>query len=91
MGYTDEMRKALKGAGAITPKYAPLDFCCAISGLGRTRTYELLGDGTLRAIKCGKRLLVDVEFGLGALAAMPAAQIRRSPPRKQAAAEQTAA
>lgn len=74
-------RKALRGSGAssnntITPRYAPIPEWGVLSGLGRTKTYELLGDGTLRAIKVGARLLIDVEHGLAVLAAMPAAQIR---------------
>lgn len=31
---------------------------CAMAGLGRTKLYEAISDGTLRARKCGKRTIV---------------------------------
>jgi hypothetical protein len=46
-----------------------------ISGLRRTRTYELLGRGLLRAIKLGNRTLIDVPHGLAFLAQLPEAVI----------------
>jgi hypothetical protein len=46
-----------------------------MSGLGRTRTYELLGRGLLRAIKLGNRTLIDVPHGLAFLAQLPEAVI----------------
>lgn len=64
------------------PKYAPLPKWGAISGLGRSKSYELLGDGKLRAIKVGRRLLIDVEHGLEYLATMPTAVIRQARSRK---------
>src|SRR5690242_4619844 len=66
------------------PKYGPLQTWLALSGLGRSKTYELLGNGTLRAVKVGKRLLIDVEHGLATLDALPAAEIRVGRPRKAA-------
>lgn len=33
----------------------------AISGLGRTRTYELLAQERLVAVKCGRRTLITVD------------------------------
>jgi excisionase family DNA binding protein len=79
MGLTDEMRRALSGAGATTPKYGPLPVWCAIAGIGRSKTYEMLADGTLRAIKVGGRLLIDIEHGLATFAAMPPAEIHVVP------------
>ena len=38
----------------------------------------------MRAVKVGKRLLIDVEHGLATLDAMPAAEIRVGRPRKAA-------
>lgn len=58
------------------PKYAPLPEWRVISGLGRSKSYELLGEGKLRGIKVGRRLLIDVEHGLEYLATMPAVRIR---------------
>jgi excisionase family DNA binding protein len=46
-----------------------------MTGLGRTKTYYLIAEGHLRAIKVGKRTLVDVTQGLAYLHAQPAAQI----------------
>ena len=66
---------------ARRPKYAPLHVWCEISGLGRSKSYELLGTGLLRGIKVGRRLLVDIEAGLAALADMPSAKIR--PPARR--------
>lgn len=60
----------------LNPKYAPLPEWRVISGLGRSKSYELLGAGKLRGIKVGRRLLIDVEHGLEYLATMPAAHIR---------------
>ena len=72
------------------PKYAPVvPEWENISGMKRSKTYEFLGDGKLRAIKVGKRLLIDVEHGLAYLATLPVAQIRQSP--RSAAAKINAA
>jgi hypothetical protein len=57
------------------PKYAQLPVWQRISGLGRSKSYEMLGTGELRGIKVGRRLLIDIEAGLAALAAMPTARI----------------
>jgi hypothetical protein len=59
-----------------TPKYAPLQTWCAISGMSRTATYNALGRGDLTAIKLGARTLLDVEAGLAWLRSLPPAQIR---------------
>jgi hypothetical protein len=57
------------------PKFGPLPIWCAISGVGRSKTYQMLGSGELRGIKVGHRLLIDIEAGLAALAAMPVARV----------------
>ena len=56
------------------PKYATISVWCQISGISRTATYAALGRGDLKAIKFGKRTLIDVEPGLLWLATMPAAE-----------------
>ncbi len=40
---------------------APIGEFCRLSGIGRTRVYELLGDGTLASITVGKRRLIVLE------------------------------
>jgi hypothetical protein len=61
--------------GAIFPRYATIPRWCELSGLGRSRTYELVGQGFLRAIKIGARTLIDVEAGLAWMNTLPAANI----------------
>jgi hypothetical protein len=64
------------------PIFAPIPRWCAISGMGRTRVYEELAAGNLRAIKLGTRTLIEVEAGLAWLRSLPAATVRA--PRKAA-------
>jgi hypothetical protein len=40
---------------------APVREFCALSGLGRTRVYELIGAGELDSITIGKRRLIVIE------------------------------
>jgi hypothetical protein len=53
-----------------------------MTGVNRTATYAALGDGHLRAIKIGRRTLIDVPHGLAWLASLPQASIN---PQKKAA------
>ena len=57
------------------PKFAQIPHWCAISGLNRTATYTALGRGDLKAVKVGKRTLIDVDAGLAWLRSQPAAKI----------------
>jgi hypothetical protein len=81
---------------SLIPKYAPISNWCALSGMGRSSTYEALGQGHLKAIKLGTRTLIDVEHGLDWLASMPAAEIttgrtrRRPVPAQPVVAEMAA-
>lgn len=59
----------------MTPKYATIPDWTKLTGQSRTSTYLDIGRGNLRAIKLGKRTLIDVEHGLAYLARMPAATI----------------
>ena len=34
---------------------------CALSGLGRTKVYELLGNGSIDSFYCGKRRLIILD------------------------------
>jgi hypothetical protein len=60
----------------FAPKFAPLAQWCAISGMSRTATYNALGRGDLKAVKCGARTLLDVDTGLAWLRSLPPAQVR---------------
>ncbi len=66
-------------------RFATFDAWKAMSGIGRTKTYYLLAEGKLRAVKAGKRTLIDVESGLAWLASCPAANIRCQPRPRRAA------
>jgi len=66
-----------------TPVYAPITRWCDMSGMGRTRVYEELSAGNLRAVKVGNRTLIEVETGLAWLRSLPAPNVR--PSRKAAA------
>ena len=58
------------------PEYTTIPNWCALSGMGRSATYEALGRGDLRAVKLGTRTLIDVPLGLAWLDSRPAAVIR---------------
>lgn len=59
-----------------TPKFAPIPAWCRISGMGRSTAYAALGRGDLRAVKLGKRTLIDVDAGLAWMRALPLAEIK---------------
>jgi excisionase family DNA binding protein len=40
---------------------APINEFCALSGLGRTKVYEMLDGGELDSIKIGKRRLIIID------------------------------
>ena len=65
--------------GAPVPRYASVADWCGLSGIGKTTTYALLSAGALKAIKVGKRTLVDVQAGLDWMQSQPAAQFQ--PPK----------
>ena len=66
----------------MEPKFATIETWLALTGLGRSKTYYLLAEGTLRAIKAGKRTLIDVEHGLAWLRSQPAAEVHCNRSRK---------
>lgn len=57
------------------PVYASIPRWCDITDMGRTATYEALGRGDLRAVKIGRRTLIDVQHGLVWIRSRPAPQI----------------
>jgi len=55
----------------IEPITYKLADACAVLGIGRTRIYELIGDGKLRAMKCGSRTLVCAASVRAYVASLP--------------------
>jgi hypothetical protein len=60
----------------LTRKYCTIEDWIFISGMGRRVTYDALGRGDLKAVKVGKRTLINCEAGLAWMAAQPAAVIK---------------
>ena len=65
-----------KDRAPATPSFATVATWCALSGMGRSSTYEALSRGDLRAIKMGTRTLIDVPHGLSWLDSLPSASVR---------------
>jgi hypothetical protein len=63
--------------------WAPIEKWCAISGFGKTKTYEHLALGNLRAKKAGKRTLVHVPSGLAFIESLPDANFTTGLFRRQ--------
>ena len=69
--------EALSATGAnFAPdaKFATVVGWCKISGQTRTKTYQALADGHLKAVKNGRTTLVDVDAGLAWLRTLPTAR-----------------
>lgn len=67
-----EKTQANEGSGpASRPAYVSVNEWIRLSGLSRTKTYDLLGRGSLRAIRIGRRTLIDVETSLDWLNRQP--------------------
>lgn len=64
----------------MEPIYITIRDWTALTGIGRGKTYDLLSSGTLRAVKAGKRTLIDMATGRAYLASLPTATI--SPARQ---------
>jgi hypothetical protein len=60
------------------PRYAGIAAWTVISGISRSSTYELIGQGHLVAHKIGRRTLVDVWRGLQWISDQPRAEIGKS-------------
>jgi hypothetical protein len=70
------------------PEFASVPVWREISGMSRSRTYEELAARNIRAVKCGRALLIDVRHGLEYVRSLPVAQIRpRATPRRRRVAE----
>jgi hypothetical protein len=49
---------------------------CAIGGFGRSKLYEVVGLGLVRAVKLGSKTLIDTASLLAYLQTLPAARIK---------------
>jgi predicted DNA-binding transcriptional regulator AlpA len=58
----------------MQPRYASIRDVNQTYGFGRTTTYRLLSEGTLKGVKLGKRTLLDMASVAEAFAALPPAQ-----------------
>jgi hypothetical protein len=54
------------------PAFAPIADTCRITGLGRSSLYEAMAAGHVRAVKNGKRTLVDIDHALHYVRNLPA-------------------
>lgn len=60
----------------MQPEFASIDQWVKLSGLGRTTTYSLISQGKLRAVKAGRRTLIDVPAGIAWINSLPEAEVR---------------
>jgi excisionase family DNA binding protein len=51
---------------------------CRRTGLGRTRIYQAIGSGELRAMKCGQRTLIETDGIRRWLSSLPTVKRRRA-------------
>lgn len=71
------------------PHFATIAQWRVISGMGRSATYDALSRGDLKAIKMGRRTLIDVRYGLRFLRSRAPAKIKlkRAPPQAEPVAQ----
>ena len=63
-------------ASGLLPIAAPIPDACRLSGLSRSEIYRRLASGDIRAVKSGKRTLIDVQSLRDHIARLPAATFR---------------
>lgn len=69
---------------AAYPAFATMDRWKDLTGMSRRKTYDEIARGNLRAIKSGKRTLVDVQHGLAFMRSLPLAEFKVMERPKQA-------
>ena len=72
--------------GGLKPITVTVKQALAISGLGLTKLYELINDGTLKAVHVGSRRLIKYDSIEKLLTAEPPVKRRPGRPRKAEAA-----
>jgi hypothetical protein len=60
-------------AGIVDPQFGTVDTWCKLSGQTRTKAYEALAAGHLKAVKNGRTTLIDIQAGFAWLRTLPAA------------------
>jgi hypothetical protein len=60
----------------LEPLYAAIPQALDIAGFRRAKLYSLIGDGLIRAVKCGSRTLIDLKSLREYLETLPAAKIK---------------
>ena len=72
-GFSKEVKLAplAKAEATIRPEWAPVDVWQVISGWGKTKPYEHVALGNLRAAKFGKRTLIHIPTGLNYIDNLP--------------------
>jgi hypothetical protein len=73
------MRKTTQTAPAEGASYETIDIWKLRSGMSTDAVYKALSRGDLKAVKLGKRTMIDVQHGLAWLASLPAARIHHAP------------
>ncbi len=77
MGMTDEDCRGLKGGGHSALELAyTIEDAVRVSGLSRTRLYELMGLGTLVGKKAGRRTIITGDSLRTLIENLPPANIR---------------
>jgi hypothetical protein len=72
---------------SATPKFATITDWSVLTGMGRSLVYEALARGDLRAVKLGKRTLIDVDHGLAWMRSLPIAKATTGLYRNKRAAD----
>ena len=65
-----------QNTAADTPHYGTVQTWLKMSGISRTRTYQLIGEGLIPTRKVAGRTLIDIRAGLAWIANQPPAQVR---------------
>jgi hypothetical protein len=90
----DETQPGLRVARAPLPvpvKYCSMSDWVLISGLGRTKTFEMLADGRLKSVKIDGKRLIDLPHGLAFLDGLPAVPLTTGASKRRRVVERAAA
>jgi excisionase family DNA binding protein len=71
--------------------YATIPQTCERYGVGRSSLYREIGRGNIRAVKMGRRVLVEIASADAFFAALPPANIRRDARDRRSAATKSEA